>query len=141
VDDRNVQQTGGDAPHHRVGVAEEDGGGRLELLEDRVELRDDGADDLGVRLTDCTELDVGRVDVELAEEDVLQVVRVVLTGPDEDDVVARLGLEPAQDQRSSDQIRPDAEDDRDLSLVRRLRLPQNQRTPSRCNAARMRTMA
>ena len=112
-------------------------------FEHRVELRDDGADDLGVGLADGAELDVRRIDVELAEEDVLQVVRVVLPGPDEDDLVARLLLEAPQDQRRADQIRADAEDDRDLPLaVRRQGASgQNQRIPSRCSAARASTTA
>ena len=74
----NVQEARRDAAHHRVRVAEEDGRSRPELCQHRVELRDDGADHLGVGLADRAELDVRRLDVQLAEEDVLQVVRVVL---------------------------------------------------------------
>ena len=74
---------GRDAAHDRVGVAEEDGDVGVELAQDRIELGDDRADDLGVGGARSAELDVGARQVELADEDVLEVVGVVLPGPPE----------------------------------------------------------
>ncbi len=83
VNDRDVQLRGGEAADDGVRVPEEDGRHRLHLVQHRVETADHLGGDFGVGLAARAELEVGRRDVQLAEEDVLEVVRVVLAGPDE----------------------------------------------------------
>jgi hypothetical protein len=115
VDDRDVELAGGDAAHDGVRVTEEDRDVRALLVEHARQLRDDRPDHLCVGVAGGAELDVGRRQVELADEHVLEVVGVVLARPDErePDVVA--SAQQVDHARRADQVGPDAEDEGDVA--------------------------
>jgi hypothetical protein len=86
VDHGDVQLCRGNRSHDRVGVSEEDGRHRTELAQNPAQLGDEAADDLCIVVAAHVELNVGTLDRQLPEEHVLQVLGVVLPGPDEDEL-------------------------------------------------------
>ena len=111
VHDRHVQLRGGDRTDRRVGVSEEHRRGGVEVAEHGIESRDDRRDDVGVRLATGPQVDLGRHHIELAEEDVLQVVRVMLARPDQVEFGVRVAPELLQDQCGADDVGANPEDE------------------------------
>ena len=92
------------AAHDGVGVTEKDGHVRIDLSQDLRESRDDRRHHFGVRVTCGTELDVRSREFQVADEDVLQVVRVVLTGPAERELDFRSLRQQVDDPTRTDQV-------------------------------------
>ena len=112
VDEWEVLLRHSEAPHHRVGIAEEDDGVGHEVFEDWKQPGDDLGGDLGVGRSAGAQLQFRRRHVELTEEDVLEVVGVALTPPDEChvDVIPGFGA-VVEHEACADDVGTDPEDD------------------------------
>ena len=112
VHDRQVELGGSDRPEGRVRVPEEHRRGRVEVAQRGVESRDDRRDDVGVGLPPRREVDFCRNHLQLPEEDVLEVVRVVLARPNEVQRAVRVAPQLLDDEGGPDDVGPDAQDER-----------------------------
>ena len=84
--------------------------GRI-FVEHRKQPRDDRRDDLGVGRAAAPEIDLRRRDVELAEENRLEIVGVVLPRPDEHHLHVGVLAQLVDHERRADDVRPDPENE------------------------------
>ena len=94
-----------------IGVAEEDGSDRVHVAQHRIELGDYGGHDGSVGVASALEVDLGRFDIQLPEEDALEVVGVVLARPDEDHLHVVILAQLVDDEGGADDVGPDTEDE------------------------------
>ena len=111
VKHRNAQPLRRQRGEAAVGVAEHEQRAGPPLAQQPIHGDDHLSDRLGRGRARRVERDVGRADAELAEEDAVELVAVVLSGVDEE-VVGRL-IEPGDDAGQPDQLGPRPHDRHD----------------------------